>query len=244
LCCFFKEHCPPTCQPGQASQTLQTSLSLSLSPFYLIIDRMRLSASSSSSFGRHSSRRSNYSRSFELPDDLDDTGGGPMLPIFLNSLSQSNPQDLVEVTLELEEDSVVVCSVTPTRDEPRLERNLSVTSRIRRKFPWLRSTSNASDISMEEEMQVEESTVMSARDARRIGARLQRTRSSAQQALKGLRFISKSTSTRACDAEESWRTVEARFHSVSKDGLVAREDFGECIGIVYIMRYSLIWLKL
>ncbi|GMY36510.1 respiratory burst oxidase homolog protein E-like isoform X1 [Fagus crenata] len=193
---------------------------------------MRLSASSSSSFGRHSPGRSNYSRSFELPDDLDDTGGGPMLPIFLNGLSQSNPQDLVEVTLELEEDSVVVCSVTPTRDEPRLERNLSVTSRIRRKFPWLRSTSNASDISMEEEMQVEESRVMSARDARRIGARLQRTRSSAQQALKGLRFISKSTSTRACDAEESWRTVEARFHSVSKDGLVAREDFGECIGMV------------
>ena len=190
-------------------------------------ERMRLSASSGSS-----SKRTNYSRSFELPDDLDDSsiisgGGGAMLPIFLSGLGrQSNSQDLVEVTLELEDDSVVVCSVTPTRE---LERNLSITSRIRRKFPWLRSSTNASETASEDE--AEENTIMSARDARRIKASLQRSRSNAQQALKGLRFISTSTSTRACDSEELWRKVESRFRKLAKDGLLSRDDFGECIGI-------------
>ncbi|KAM4097583.1 hypothetical protein ACJW30_07G012200 [Castanea mollissima] len=202
---------------------------------------MRLSASSGSS-----SKRSNYSRSFDLPeDDLDGStticggGGGAMLPIFLNGLGRqsNNSQDLVEVTLELEDDSVVVCSVTPTRDEllppQRLERNLSITSRIRRKFPWLRSSSsNASETASDEEAAAEENTIMSARDARRIKASLQRSGSNAQQALKGLRFISKSTSTKACDSEELWRKVESRFRKLAKDGLLSREDFGECIGMV------------
>ncbi|KAK7848479.1 respiratory burst oxidase like protein e [Quercus suber] len=191
---------------------------------------MRLSASSS--------KRSNYSRSFDLQDDLDDSttisgGGGEMLPIFLNGLGrQSNSQDIVEVTIELEDDSVVMCSVTPTRDElqpPRLERNLSITSRIRRKFPWLRSSSNASETDSEDA--VKENTIVSARDDRRMKASLQRSRSNAQQALKGLRFIS-STSNRACDSEELWRKVESRFHKLAKDGLLCREDFGECIGMV------------
>ena len=199
---------------------------------------MKLSASSGSS-----SKRSNYRRSFDLPeDDLDGSticGGGAMLPIFLSGLGRqsNNSQDLVEVTLELEEDSVVVCSVTPTRDElqpPRLERNLSITSRIRRKFPWLRSSTNASETASEDE--AEENTIMSARDARRIKASLQRSRSNAQQALKGLRFISTSTSTRACDSEELWRKVESRFRKLAKDGLLSRDDFGECIGIyIYLL---------
>ena len=201
-------------------------------------ERMKLSVSSGSS-----SKQSNYSRSFDLPDDLDVSttisgGGGEMLPIFLNGLGrQSNSQDLVEVTLELEDDSVVTCSVTPTRDElqpPRLERNLSITSRIRRKFPWLRSSSNASETASEDA--VEENTIMSARDDRRMRASLQRSRSNAQEALKGLRFISKSTSTRACDSEELWRKVESKFHKLAKDGLLSRDDFGECIGIyVYLL---------
>ena len=200
---------------------------------------MKLSASSGSS-----SKRSNYRRSFDLPeDDLDGSticGGGAMLPIFLSGLGrQSNSQDLVEVTLELEDDSVVVCSVTPTRDElqpPRLERNLSITSRIRRKFPWLRSSTNASETASEDE--AEENTIMSARDARRIKASLQRSRSNAQQALKGLRFISTSISTRACDSEELWRKVESRFRKLAKDGLLSRDDFGECIG-TYIFCYEI-----
>jgi respiratory burst oxidase len=47
---------------------------------------------------------------------------------------------------------------------------------------------------------------------------------------KGQRFISKSTGKEACHADELCRKVEARFESLAKDGLLAREDFGECIG--------------
>ena len=197
---------------------------------------MRLS---SSSFGRCSSRRSNCSRAFEqLEDSEDDSGehgiGGAMLPIFLNDLRRNDDQDTVEVTLELEEDSIVVCSVTPTTTaangevEPEgfLARSLSVTSRIRRKFPWLKSQSS-SRTSMSD---TEERNTISARDARKIRAGLQRTKSSAQQALKGLRFINKSTAKGASHADELCRNVEARFDSLAKDGLLAREDFGECIG--------------
>ncbi|KAJ8750892.1 hypothetical protein K2173_016073 [Erythroxylum novogranatense] len=190
---------------------------------------------SSPSFGRTSSRLSDYSRRFDLQEDCDDSGaagdlevGGAMLPIFLNDLRRNNEQDLVEVTLELDKDSIMVCSVNanPTPTTSRLERSLSsTTSRIRRKFGWLRSRSSRTTSS-----EIEGRT-LSARDARKMKAKLQRTRSSAQRALKGLRFISKNT-VGVSDSEEMWRRVESRFNSLAKDGLLAREDFGECIGMV------------
>lgn len=201
---------------------------------------------SSPSIGGSSSKLSNYSRTFDLPDDLDDSGaasdcevGGAMLPIFLNDLRRNNQEELVEVTLELDNDSIVVCSVNPnptatTPSNPSctggghdaagniLGRSLSATSRIGRKFGWLRSRSSRTTSS-----EIEDRTI-SARDARKIRAKLQRTRSSAQRALKGLRFISKNTGV--SDSDELWRRVESRFESLAKDGLLAREDFGECIG--------------
>ncbi|XP_022754767.1 respiratory burst oxidase homolog protein E-like [Durio zibethinus] len=198
------------------------------------------------SFGR-SSNLSNYSRSFELPEGLedlprDDYGvGGAMLPIFLSDLRRNNQRDLVEVTLELENDSIVFCSVAPSTppiitDEKEasvtassgiLSRSLSATSRIRRKFGWLRSGSSSRASSS---AGIDQDRRITARDERRIKAKLQRTKSSAERALKGLRFISKNTG--ANDAEEMWKRVESRFESLAKDGLLAREDFGECIGMV------------
>ncbi|XP_034700136.1 respiratory burst oxidase homolog protein E isoform X1 [Vitis riparia] len=183
-----------------------------------------------------SSKKSNYSRTYDFPEELVDSGdyavGGAMLPIFLNDLRPNHRQDLVEVTLELEDDSIVLCSVTPTAtanpagDEAAtgfLGRSLSATSKLCRKFSWLRSTSSRASSEAED-------PTISARDARKITAKLQRTRSSAQQALKGLRFIRKTTG--ASDADELWKKVESRFKSLAKDGLLSREDFGECIGMV------------
>ncbi|KAA8534741.1 hypothetical protein F0562_029817 [Nyssa sinensis] len=196
----------------------------------------------SSSFGS-TSKRSNYSRTFDLPEDLRDYGAvgleGAMLPIFLNGLRQNNHQDLVEVTLELEDDSIVVCDVTPTSysnptgDEAAagfLARSLSATSRIRHKFSWLRSSSSRASSDFE-------APAISARDARRIKAQLARSRSGARQALNGLRFISKTTGT--SDANELWKQVESRFESLVKDGLLCREDFGECIGMVDSKEFAL-----
>lgn len=187
-----------------------------------------------------SSSRSNYSRTFELPDDCEepqsrrtsDYGvGGAMLPIFLNDLRKNNQQeqaqDLVEVTIELENDAVVLCSVSTPTAAARVSRS---SHGSRRKFGWLRSGSS-SDI---------EERTMSARDERRIKAKLQRTRSGAKRALNGLRFISKTTC--ASDAEELWTLVESRFESLAKDGLLAREDFGECIGTLKLIHDQILFL--
>ncbi|XP_017640101.1 respiratory burst oxidase homolog protein E [Gossypium arboreum] len=205
------------------------------------------------SFGGSSSKLSNYSRSFELPEDFDDLAGdeygvgGAMLPIFLSGLQRNNQQDLVEVTLELENDSIVFCSVTPSTTPQQvgaeekeggsvngssgiLARSLSATSRIRRKFAWLKSGSSSRASSSAAEVDQIQDRRITARDERRIKAKLQRTKSSAERALKGLRFISKNTGEN--DAVEMWKRVESRFVSLAKDGLLAREDFGECIGMV------------
>lgn len=159
-----------------------------------------------------------------------------MLPIFLSDLRRNHHQELVEITLELEEDSVVVCNVGPAPapdcagDENGVvsRTSSSITSRIRRKFPWLRSLSSRTSVSSESASAAIEDPVISARNARKIKAQLERTRSTAQRALKGLRFINKTTGEN--DSDELWKKVEERFELLAKDGLLAREDFGECIG--------------
>ncbi|KAL6222095.1 hypothetical protein ACLB2K_005487 [Fragaria x ananassa] len=183
--------------------------------------------SARSSFG---SKRSNFSLSdHDRQHHRQDLVGGAMLPIFLNDLNHNN-QDLVEITLELnnDDDDIVVCSVAPvasgTSEEEEtgpgmLGRSLSATSRsLRRTFGWLiRSTSSRTAASSNSG-----ELTLPPREARRLKAKLQRTRSGAQRALNGLRFISKTTGP--SDAEEL-------FESLAVDGLLARADFGRCIGM-------------
>ncbi|MED6160774.1 hypothetical protein PIB30_054509 [Stylosanthes scabra] len=191
---------------------------------------------------------------------------GAMLPVFLNNLRSNHHQELVEITLEIDDDAVVLCNVAPANSAPDaspssvsaagsapvaspssvscagdegfasgagVSRSLSIASRIRRKFPWLRSsTSSRNSVSSESgggTVTVED-PVVAARNARRMRLQIERTRSSAQRALKGLRFISK-TGCDCSSSEELWKKVEERFRLLAKDGLLAREDFGECIGM-------------
>ncbi|CAD6245375.1 unnamed protein product [Miscanthus lutarioriparius] len=182
---------------------------------------------------------------------------GGMLPAFL-----ADQSDLVEVMLELDEESMVVRSVTPTTaalygtpttslpgpaphtpDGPRsLSRCSSTSSRIRRKFAWLRSPSpslrrpppppEAAAAAASSDQQVVREAALAARERRRVQARLlNRSRSGARRALKGLRFISRTT-TDADGSAALWRAVEERFNALATDGLLARDDFGDCIGMV------------
>ncbi|KAF3627276.1 Respiratory burst oxidase -like protein A [Capsicum annuum] len=214
----------------------------------------------SSSLGS-SSKRSSYSRNFDLPDDtvpaetLDIGGeyvGGAMLPIFLNDLRRNNDQDLVEVTLELDDNSIVLCSVAPTPSHVNAEgsdegeeeapngflaRSASAASKIRRKFSWTRSPSvrsrtsaGASEVADDNFQQHRNHNTLLAREEMKSKLKLVRSKSAAQRALGGLRFISKTTSE--SDTNVLWKKVEARFHALAKDGLLAREDFGECIGMM------------
>jgi respiratory burst oxidase len=166
--------------------------------------------------------------------------GGGMLPAFL-----ADQSDLVEVMLELDEESMVVRSVTPTLYAPTalrpdggrsLSRSSSTASLIRRKFAWLRSPSPSTSrrhhhpppIAAEPPPLRE--AALAARERRRAQARLDRSRSGARLALKGLRFISCTTATGHQNPAELWRGVEERFNMLSsRDGLLARDDFGACI---------------
>ncbi|CAJ2644703.1 unnamed protein product [Trifolium pratense] len=162
---------------------------------------------------------------------------GAMLPVFLNDLRSNHHKELVEITLELEDNAVVLRNIASapnaspssshaTGDEATggFSRSLSIASRIRKKFPWLRSLSMQTSTSSSESVTTAVEDPMMARNARRMRAELERTRSSAQRGLKGLRFISKSGE--AC--EELWRKVEKRADS-NEDGRITREEVQELI---------------
>lgn len=205
--------------------------------------------------GSSASKRSNYSRSFEFQDDSfefdrDDVVGGAMLPIFLNDLRRNGTgayshgqrgEDLVEVTLEVDDDdSILLCSVAPATGAGAggggddgsgfLSRTASSLRRKLCRLKSLRSraSSASSDVG---ESTASSSAVAVAGDKRgemKMKAKLMRTKSSAQRALGGLRFISKTT--KDTDMNEVWRGVESRFNSLAQNGFLSREDFGECIG--------------
>ncbi|KAJ4962780.1 hypothetical protein NE237_022719 [Protea cynaroides] len=81
---------------------------------------------------------------------------------------------------------------------------------------WTRGSSEADEL------------MISIQDARKIQAKLDKTRSNTRRGLKGLRFINKTTTTE--DANELWRKVESQFEQLAKDGFIFREDFSEYIG--------------
>ena len=67
-------------------------------------------------------------------------------------------------------------------------------------------------------------SALAARAARRQRAQLDRTRSGAHKALRGLRFISSNK------ANNAWMEVQANFDRLACDGFLSRTDFAECIG--------------
>lgn len=55
--------------------------------------------------------------------------------------------------------------------------------------------------------------------------KLKRTHSSAQPALRGLRFLDKTSA-----GKDGWKNVEKRFDEMSADGRLPQESFAKCIG--------------
>ncbi|KAJ9147998.1 hypothetical protein P3X46_030097 [Hevea brasiliensis] len=70
-------------------------------------------------------------------------------------------------------------------------------------------------------------SALEARALRKQRAQLDRTRSGAQKALRGLRFISNSK-TNGVDA---WNEVQSNYEKLAKDGYLYRADFAQCIGM-------------
>ncbi|XP_021279874.1 respiratory burst oxidase homolog protein A isoform X1 [Herrania umbratica] len=67
-------------------------------------------------------------------------------------------------------------------------------------------------------------SALAARALRKQRAQLDRTRSGAQKALRGLRFISNNKTN-------AWEEVQNNFNKLAKDGFLFRCDFAQCIGM-------------
>ena len=68
-------------------------------------------------------------------------------------------------------------------------------------------------------------TALAARALRKQRAQLDRTRSGAHKALRGLRFISSKS-----NGVDAWTEVQSNFDRLAKDGYLHRADFAQCIG--------------
>ncbi|CAL5356193.1 unnamed protein product [Camellia sinensis] len=78
-------------------------------------------------------------------------------------------------------------------------------------------------------------SALAARALRQQRARLDRTRSGAQKALQGLRFIS----SRKTNRVDGWNEVENSFYKLAKDGYLYRSDFAQCIGMTDSKEFAL-----
>ncbi|KAL5551978.1 hypothetical protein UlMin_002154 [Ulmus minor] len=73
-------------------------------------------------------------------------------------------------------------------------------------------------------------SALAARALRRQRAQLDRTRSGAEKALRGLRFISNTNNCRN-NGVDAWNEVQSNFEKLAKDGYLYRADFAQCIGM-------------
>ncbi|KZV44991.1 hypothetical protein F511_32737 [Dorcoceras hygrometricum] len=78
-------------------------------------------------------------------------------------------------------------------------------------------------------------SALAARAMRRQRAQLDRTRSGAQKALRGLKFISKSKN----NSVDAWEEVDKNFHKLARDGFLYRQDFAQCIGMTDSSEFGL-----
>ncbi|CAH8312511.1 unnamed protein product [Eruca vesicaria subsp. sativa] len=143
-------------------------------------------------------------------------------------------QPYVEISLDIHEDYVSVYGLkspdhTGAGEEPGK-------SLLRQEGPSGRSSNNsglkriASSVSTK--LKRVASSVSSSSAARKpprppLANKFRRSKSRAEQALKGLKFITKT------DGVAGWPGVEKRFHEITEksNGLLHRSRFGECIGI-------------
>ncbi|CAN1254111.1 Respiratory burst oxidase homolog protein F [Linum perenne] len=138
-------------------------------------------------------------------------------------------EEFVEVTLDLQDDDTIILrSVEPATvinigggsdsegGRELADRSTPASAPTSRSPTIKRSSSNGFD------------SALAARALRRQRAQLDRTRSGAQKALRGLKFISNRKSRAAVDA---WNEVQSNFEKLAKDGYLYRADFAQCIGM-------------
>ncbi|KAJ4728925.1 putative Respiratory burst oxidase [Melia azedarach] len=143
--------------------------------------------------------------------------------------SSSSPRDeaYVEITLDVRDDTVAVHSVKAANgtDLPEDPEITLLAKGLEKRTASFGSTVVRSASSRIRQVSQELKRLTSF--SKKPPARFDRTKSAAAQALKGLKFISKT------DGGAGWAAVEKRFEetTASTDGVLPRAKFGECIGM-------------
>lgn len=149
------------------------------------------------------------------------------------STNAADDDDYVEITLDVRDDSVAVHSVRPTggggaggedSDVTLLARTLEKRSSSFGHAVIRNASSRIKQVSQELRR-------LASVNRRGAGPRtIDRSKSAAAHALKGLKFISRA------DGGSGWPAVEARFDELAENGLLHRSKFGKCIGTVFFPR--------
>ncbi|XP_062196966.1 respiratory burst oxidase homolog protein B-like [Phragmites australis] len=139
--------------------------------------------------------------------------------------ANDDDDDYVEITLDVRDDSVAVHSVKPAAGGTGDDSDVTLLARTLEK----RSSSfghavirNASSRIKQVSQELRRIASVNRRGA---GPRIDRSKSAAAHALKGLKFISRA------DGGSGWPAVEKRFDDLSQNGLLQRSMFGQCIGM-------------
>lgn len=177
-------------------------------------DRVAFSGPLSGPLNKRGGRKS---ARFNLPESTSIVGGG--------GGGGGGDEAYVEITLDVRDDSVAVHSVKPAGggggeiEDPEvtllaktLEKRSSFGSSVIRS-----ASSRIRQVSQELRR-------LASINKRPATSRLDRTKSAAAHALKGLKFISKT------DGGAGWAAVEKRFDELAVNGVLARPLFGQCIG--------------
>jgi len=123
----------------------------------------------------------------------------------------------VEITLDVRDDSVSVQDIKGAVDN---QEAALLASQLERHRPSQGLTSQLSA-----KLRQVSRELMRVTSSNRGPKQLDRTKTTAARALRGLRFIEKSVGA------EGWADVEKRFDKLAVDGLLLRSRFGQCIGM-------------
>lgn len=144
-------------------------------------------------------------------------------------VANADDDNYVEITLDVRDDSVAVHSVRPASAGGAVEFEDPGTMLLARKLERRPSFgSSAIRTASNRFRQVSQELRRLASFTNRAagaGRRLDRSRSAATHALKGLKFITKA------DLGAGWAAVDRRFDELADGGLLHRGMFGQCIGM-------------
>lgn len=125
-------------------------------------------------------------------------------------------EDFVEITLDVRDDTVSVQNIRGGDSETAL-----LASRLEKRPSTL--SVKLKQVSQE----------LKRMTSSKKFDRVDRAKSGAARALKGLKFMSKTVGT----AEQGWFQVEKRFDELAVDGKLPKTRFSQCIGMFVYMHY-------